>query len=178
MDFEHRWWTYHDFDEALTCRPTDSKQWDALFMDTAFAVSKLSKCSSRKIGAVLVKDRRIIATGFNGSPMGSRLCQGASFCPRKKLGYASGEGLSLCPAVHGETNCINNAARHGVATEGATIYINLMPCHACAGNLINAGIVEIVYFGSIYSHDDLTRLKLADANVILRPIHPTYEVSK
>lgn len=118
--------------------------WDRYLLTICNAVSQNSKCLSRKLGAVLVRNNSIVATGYNGPARGVKHCDGP-VCPRRVFGYPSGEGLHLCPAVHAEANCIANAARLGVCTEGCTLYLNwLTPCKDCLSILINAGIREVV----------------------------------
>jgi dCMP deaminase len=119
------------------------KRWDTYFHSICEAVSTKSPCHSRKIGAILVRDNSIISTGFNGPARGYPHCEPP--CPRKKMGFKSGEGLVHCPAAHAETNCIANAARIGASTIGSTLYMNcIVPCKDCIVLLVNAGIVEIV----------------------------------
>ena len=130
--------------------------WDRYFHSICSAVALKSPCLSRKIGAILVKDNSIISTGFNGPPRGVPHCGSernsfektefpSDICPRKFLGYKTGEGLELCPAVHAEMNAVIDAARKGASTIGSTLYMNcLVCCKQCMGILINAGIREIV----------------------------------
>jgi dCMP deaminase len=162
------WWLDPEFQEATKPNPTDPATWDHIFMELATSIAKLSKCSSRQIGAVIVSNRRIIATGYNGAPAHSRLCQTKAFCPRRKLNLASGQGLELCPAVHAEANCCCSAARLGIATEGATLYIyGPQPCKSCAGILINAGIIEVVCSQQV-AYDPLAAELFKDAGVKIR----------
>ena len=146
-------------------------EWDQYYLGICDAVAKNSKCLSRKIGAILVKDKSIIATGYNGPPRGIPHCScrysldpvikelikgksiDANKCPRYNLGYKSGEGLELCVAGHAERNALINAARHGVCVKDSTLYMNAnIPCKDCLIELINAGIIEIV----------ITEIKLYD----------------
>lgn len=116
--------------------------WDTYFHKICWAVSSKSPCLSRQIGALLVRERVVIATGFNGPARGVPHC---IECPRKKAGYKSGEGLHLCLATHAEVNCISSAARIGASVSGSTLYMNcLVPCKDCMNTLINAGVKEIV----------------------------------
>jgi len=121
-------------------RPT----WDEYFMSLANLASSRSICVSRHVGAVLVQGKQVISTGYNGPPRGSNLCHdGICIWPRSKR--ANPSDLSGCPAAHAEANCINQAARSGVNTEGAVLYCNCgIPCKSCLVTLINAGVVEIV----------------------------------
>jgi dCMP deaminase len=130
--------------------------WDRYFYSMCKTVASKSPCLSRKIGAILVKDHSIISTGYNGPPRGVPHC-GAErnrflgvdspedLCPRKFLGFDSGQGLEKCPAVHAEMNAVIDAARKGASTIGTTLYMNcLVCCKQCMGILINAGVKEIV----------------------------------
>jgi len=129
--------------------------WDAYFMEIARAVSQNSKCFSRKIGVVIVKDRFVISTGYNGVPRGVIHCEHLNpnnelECPRKLKGYVSSKdgeptGLHLCRAAHAERNAIDIAARLGHHTDGCTMYCMCpIPCIECAKSIINAGIKEVV----------------------------------
>ena len=116
---------------------------DAFLMEICDVLAAQSKCRSRQIGALAVRGDRIISTGYNGPPRGFEHC--GLKCPRREQGYPSGEGLHLCPAVHAEANVISNAASLGHSLEGAILYLNtVVPCKACMGQLINAGIKGIV----------------------------------
>jgi dCMP deaminase len=120
------------------------------------AVASKSPCHSRQIGAILVRDKSIVATGYNGPPRDVPHCKE---CPRKAQGYASGEGLHLCPATHAEANCIINAARLGVVTLETTLYMNcIIPCWECMKLLINAGISEIVVDSAEQYHTKAAKL--------------------
>jgi dCMP deaminase len=120
--------------------------WDQYFLSVCDAISSKSPCLSRQIGAILVRDKSIVSTGYNGPARGFPHCSTkGNTCPRKALGYASGEGLVNCPAAHAEANCIANAARIGASTVGTTLYMNcIIPCKDCMIILVNAGIVEVV----------------------------------
>jgi len=117
--------------------------WDEYFMEVAKLVSKRSTCLRRNVGAVLVKDKRILATGYNGSPRGLKHCLDIG-CIRQKLNIPSGERHELCRALHGEQNALIQASLHGIGVEGSTLYATNQPCIICAKMLINAGIKEIV----------------------------------
>lgn len=150
-------------------------RWDVYFHNICVAISTKSPCLSRQIGAILVRDKSIISTGFNGPPRGFPHCtpaspngSGSNLCPRHAKGYHSGEGLVECPATHAEANCIANAARIGACTIGSTLYMNcIIPCKDCMSLLINAGIIEIVVDDLIPYHE--LALKMAEvANIKLR----------
>ena len=118
--------------------------WDAYFMEIAQLVATRSTCLRRKVGAVAVKDKRIIATGYNGAPENLKHCEEIG-CLREKLKIPAGERQELCRGVHAEQNVIIQAAKLGANLNGATIYITHHPCFTCAKMLINAGIKKIVY---------------------------------
>ena len=118
--------------------------WDRYFMDIASMVATRSTCLRRSVGAIAVSNRRILATGYNGTPKGLRHCSEAG-CIRQELNIPSGQRHELCRGLHAEQNCIIQAAVHGVQLEGSTIYCTFQPCVVCAKMLINAGIREIFY---------------------------------
>ena len=119
--------------------------WDEYFMDMAELVAKRSTCLRRNVGAVVVQDRRIVATGYNGAPKGIPHCNEIEGgCRREQLGIPSGERHEMCRALHAEQNAIIQAATSGQSVEGATIYITHQPCVICAKMIINAGIERIV----------------------------------
>jgi dCMP deaminase len=117
--------------------------WDEYFMDIVDLVAKRSTCLRRTVGAVLVRDKRILATGYNGAPSGLRHCLEMG-CLRDKLQIPSGERHELCRGLHAEQNAIIQAALHGVSVKGATLYCTNQPCIICAKMAINAGIAMIV----------------------------------
>lgn len=116
--------------------------WDDYFMEIAGVVAKRSTCLRRQVGAVLVKDKHILATGYNGAPKGLKHCSDTG-CMRQDI--PSGERHELCRAIHAEQNAIVQAARHGVKIDSCTLYCTLAPCSLCAKMLINAGVKRIVY---------------------------------
>ena len=122
--------------------------WDKYFLDIAEAVSKKSHCLSIQRGCVIVREKQILSTGYNGPPTGYIHCADTSCgrCIRKNLGFTSGQGLEFCPASHAEANAIVQAARNGVKIEGSTIYCNFshIPCRECAKLIVNSGIKRIV----------------------------------
>lgn len=117
--------------------------WDAYFLNIAKLVSKRSTCLRRKVGALIVKNRRILTTGYNGTPTGITHCE-VTGCLREKLKVPSGERHELCRGLHAEQNSIIQAALYGVNIKGGTLYCTNQPCSICAKMLINAGIKEIV----------------------------------
>ncbi|QUL97913.1 MAG: cytidine/deoxycytidylate deaminase family protein [Candidatus Fermentithermobacillus carboniphilus] len=136
--------------------------WDEYFMQVAEVVARRSTCLRRNIGAVIVKDKRILATGYNGAPTGLAHCTEVG-CLREKLGIPSGERHEICRGLHAEQNALIQAAKYGIAVEGSTIYSTTEPCSLCAKMLINAGINRIVYRDPY--PDDLSRLLLSEAGV-------------
>ena len=123
---------------------SDRPSWDEYFMEMAQLTAKRSTCMRRSVGAIIVKDRHIVATGYNGAPRGIRHCAERGGCMREKLGVPSGERHELCMALHAEQNAIIQAATLGVSIEDATIYVTHQPCVICAKMIINAGIKRIV----------------------------------
>lgn len=117
--------------------------WDAYFIGISELVSKRSTCLRRKVGAVIVKNRRILATGYNGTPSGIEHCD-VTGCIREKLGIPSGERHELCRGLHAEQNALLQASLHGVSLEGASLYCTNQPCIICAKMIINAGVKEVV----------------------------------
>ena len=183
-----------ELDKVLNYKKSCQSQveWDVYLMNLTQAISLKSKCLSRKIGALLVRDNSIIATGYNGPPRGVRHCDerleevdindplykelqigqvyDPTLCPRRHLGYSSGQGLHLCIAAHAERNCISNAAMHGVVTREATLYLNCeAPCKDCMAAVINAGIKHIVCLRK-KAYDPLANLMAEDAKVLIREV--------
>lgn len=118
--------------------------WDQYFMDIAKVVSSRSNCMKRKVAAVIVRDKRIISTGYNGTPRGTRNCNEGG-CPRCNNMAASGTSLDECLCSHGEENAIVQASYHGVSLKDATIYSTFAPCLMCCKMIINSGIREVVF---------------------------------
>ncbi len=118
--------------------------WDEYFMEMAELTAKRSTCMRRNVGAVIVKDKHAIATGYNGAPRGIAHCEEKGGCLRQQLGVPSGQRHELCRALHAEQNAIIQAASMGHSIEGGTIYITHQPCVICAKMIINAGIKRIV----------------------------------
>jgi len=137
-------------------------------MEIAEIVKTRSTCLRRQVGAVIVKDNRILTTGYNGSPAGTYHCTDRGICKRIELNIPSGERHELCRALHAEQNALIQAAKNGVSTEGATIYVNVQPCVICAKLIINAGIKRIVYKGDY--PDELSAEMLKEAGVIVEKV--------
>ncbi len=118
--------------------------WDEYFMGIAKVVASRSNCVKRKVAAVIVKDKRIISTGYNGTPRGTRNCSEGG-CPRCNRFTESGKNLDECLCSHGEENAIVQAAYHGISIKDSVIYTTFSPCLSCTKMIINAGIKEVVY---------------------------------
>jgi dCMP deaminase len=124
---------------------TDGRRpsWDEYFMRIAHEVARRATCLRRSVGAVVVLNKRILATGYNGAPSGLPHCAETG-CLRDQLNVPSGERTELCRGLHAEMNALLQGARHGVRMEGATIYTTLVPCSLCSKMIINTGIVRVV----------------------------------
>ena len=118
--------------------------WPEYFMDITKLAAKRSTCLRRKVGAILVKDKRILATGYNGSPSGVSHCEDVG-CLRETMSVPSGERHELCRGLHAEQNAIIQAAYHGVSIKEAVLFCTNLPCSICAKMIINAGIITIYY---------------------------------
>ena len=123
----------------------DRPSWDEYFMEMAELTAQRSTCLRRHVGAVIVRDKHAMSTGYNGAPKGLRHCDELGGCLREKLHVPSGERHELCRALHAEQNAIIQAARYGTDIRGSKIYITTQPCITCAKMCINAGIEEIIY---------------------------------
>ena len=143
---------------AVSGRPA----WDDYFLDIVGIVANRATCVRRRVGAALVRDRRILSTGYNGAPSGLRHCLEIG-CLRERMNVPSGERHELCRGLHAEQNAIIQAALHGVGVNGATLYCTNQPCIICAKMIINAGIVRIVVGGDY--RDNLAEAMLEEANV-------------
>ena len=120
-------------------------KWDKRFMEMAYLVATWSSCIRRSIGCVIVKDKRIMTTGYNGAPAGMKTCKEKGECLRSKLGIPSGQRAELCYAAHAEQNAIIQAAKLGISLDGATLYCTHQPCSTCARIICNSGIRRVVY---------------------------------
>lgn len=136
--------------------------WDEYFMEITEVVAKRSTCLRRQVGAILVKDKRILTTGYNGAPTKLEHCVNLG-CLRQELNIPSGERHELCRAIHAEQNAIIQAATHGIKIEEATLYCTTFPCVLCTKMLINAGITRIVYQGDY--PDELAKALLNEADI-------------
>ena len=140
-------------------------KWDVRFMQMARLVASWSSCyqENRQVGAVIVKDKRILTTGYNGAPSGLVSCKDKGECLRKKLNIASGTRQEICYAVHAEQNAIVQAAKMGISINGATIYVTHQPCSICTKIIINSGIKKVIYREGY--PDDFSMQLFAEAGV-------------
>jgi dCMP deaminase len=142
------------------------KSWDRYFSDIARLVSERSTCLRRRVGAVLVRDKRILCTGYNGAARGLPHCDEVG-CLREKLGIPSGERIEICRGIHAEQNALVQAATFGINVSGATLYCTHSPCVTCAKMLVNAGITEFVVAESY--PDGFAADVVRQAGVVVRP---------
>ena len=147
--------------EVASARPS----WDQYFMDIAKQVAARSNCMKRQVAAVIVSERRIISTGYNGTPRGVKNCNEGG-CPRCNGFSESGKNLDECLCSHGEENAIVQASYHGIAIRDATLYTTFSPCLMCSKMIINAGIRRVVYYDAYPLNDTATRM-LNEAGVDL-----------
>lgn len=151
-------------------RPT----WDSYFLEITQVVASRSTCLRRQVGALIIRDKRILATGYNGAPSGLAHCRETG-CLREARGIPSGERHELCRALHAEQNAMLQAAMYGVPIQGATLYCTTHPCVMCAKMLINAGMKEVVVLDAY--PDRLAAELLAEAGVRVRCLEPRRETS-
>lgn len=140
--------------------------WDEYFMNIAKVVALRSNCMKRKVAAIIVKDRRVVSTGYNGTPRGARNCNEGG-CPRCNTMAESGTALEECLCCHGEENAITQAAYHGTSLKGATLYTTFSPCLLCTKMIINSGIQEVVY-NLEYPLNERAQSLLKECGVLLR----------
>ncbi len=150
------------------CLHFERPGWDEYFMRIARMVASRSNCVKRKVGAVIVRDRRIISTGYNGTPRGTRNCNEGG-CPRCNSFAQGGTRLDECLCSHGEENALTQAAYHGVSVRGASLYSTFCPCLTCTKMIINAGIEEVV-FNADYPLGKVSLSLLHEAGVVVRQI--------
>lgn len=146
--------------ETRIVRPS----WEDYYMDIAKAVSKRSNCIRRQVGAVIVRDQRIIATGYNGTPRGTKNCDEGG-CPRCAGNTPSGTALGECLCSHAEENAIVQSAYHGISVKGADIYSTLQPCLTCTKMIINSGI-KTLHSAAKYDVDSVAGQMLASVLII------------
>ena len=144
-------------------RITNRPSWDQYFMQIARDVATRSTCIKRQVGAIAINPttKQILATGYNGAVIGSKHCSELG-CLRKDI--PSGQRFELCRAVHAESNLICQAARHGIKLDGAWVYCTHKPCYWCLKQLINTGVVKVIYEQD-YPHDQLIQ-ELLDQKLI------------
>ncbi len=138
--------------------------WDEYFLNIARLVSTRSTCLRRQVGAVAVKDKQMLATGYNGAPSGLTHCEETG-CLREELGVPSGERHELCRALHAEQNAFLQAAKNGISLGGSTLYVTTQPCSICAKMIVNAGVKKVVIDGTY--PDDLALKFLEEAKIEL-----------
>ena len=143
-------------------------KWDVRFMELTQKVAEWSSCyqENRHVGAIIVRDKRVLTTGYNGAPSGVKSCVEKGECLRKKLGIPSETRHELCYAVHAEQNAIAQAAKLGIVLEGATLYCTHQPCVICAKMIINSGIKRIIYKEGYPDEFSLQLLKEAGVETI------------
>ena len=136
-------------------------KWDSRFMEMAHVIAGWTSCyrPGRSIGCVIVKDKRIMTTGYNGAPAGLKTCRERGECMRDRLGIQSGTRAELCYAIHAEQNAIIQAAKLGISIEGATLYCTHQPCILCAKMMINARVAKVVY---LHCYPDQTALEFLE----------------
>lgn len=142
---------------SMTVARVERPSWDEYFLRIAFTVAERSTCDRAHVGAVIVQDRRILTTGYNGAPAGLPHCD--------DVGHLLIDGRCV-RTLHAEQNAIIQAALHGVSTGGSTIYVTHQPCLICAKMIINAGIEQVIYAGNYADKNSLRFLK--DAGIVLR----------
>jgi len=152
----------------MSDQPFQRPDWDEYFMDIARVVSSRGNCSRRKVAAVIVSDRRVISTGYNGTPRGIENCFEGG-CPRCASSAPSGENLGECICAHAEENAIVQAAYHGITVRNSTLYCLLSPCLMCTKMIINAGIKEVV-FETEYHFTEQSRDLCGAAGVLCRQL--------
>ncbi len=148
------------------CLHFERPGWDEYFMGIARVVASRSNCVKRKVAAVITRDRRIVSTGYNGTPRGVRNCNEGG-CPRCNRFAEAGTGLDTCLCCHGEENAITQAAYHGVSVRGGILYSTFCPCLICTKMIINAGLAEVVY-NAEYVLDETALALLREAGVKVR----------
>jgi dCMP deaminase len=161
---------YPQIDELLVrlLRQVQRPNWDEYFMNIAKVVASRSNCIKRKVAAIIVKDKRIISTGYNGTPRGTRNCNEGG-CPRCNRMAASGTDLDECLCSHGEENAIVQASYHGVSLKDSIIYTTFAPCLMCAKMIINSGIHEVIFNMDYPLNESAFRL-FQEAGILIRKL--------
>lgn len=150
-------------------------KWDARFMQIAGVIAGWASCFQieRKIGAVIVKNKRIMTTGYNGAPAGLKTCVQRGKCLRRELNIPSGTRQEMCYAIHAEQNAVIQAARLGISIDGGTLYCTHQPCAVCAKIIVNAGIVRVVYREGY--PDPFAMEVFSEAGVLVEQFHDDVE---
>jgi len=143
--------------------------WDEYFMTFTRVAASRSTCLRRHVGAILVKDKRILATGYNGAPAGMKHCLEVG-CLRENTSIPSGTRHELCRGLHAEQNAIIQAAYHGISIKGSTLYCTNKPCVICSKMIINAGVLSVCYDEGY--DDPLADQMLNEAKIVLTRFHP------
>ena len=159
--------------EDKTTLNKDRPSWDEYFMNIAKMVAQRSTCLRRHIGAVLVRNRQILSTGYNGPPKSTPHCIEKGGCLRDKLKVPSGQRHELCRAAHAESNCISQAAANGVITENSIIYVTTFPCVFCSKIMINAGVKKVIFKEGYGSTEDfkLSKELLNEAGIEIQQLN-------
>ncbi len=144
---------------------THRKNWDEYFLAIAQLVAERSTCLRRKVGAILVQDKRILCTGYNGAPHNLSHCSTVG-CLREKMGIRSGERIEICRGIHAEQNTLVQAATFGIRVYSATLYCTHAPCITCTKMLINAGVKEFVIANEY--PDEFVQQMITEAKVKVR----------
>lgn len=145
-------------------KKTDRISWDEYFYNLVHLVSLRSACLRRAVGAMIVRNNQILASGYNGPPAGHPHPEELGGCERDIEGIKSGERLELCICLHAEQNALLQCARNGVSVEGASIYVTVFPCPICARMIANSGIKHVKVFGS-YPGEDRSRRVLENVGI-------------
>jgi dCMP deaminase len=161
---------YPQIDQLLIklLKEVQRPSWDEYFMDIAKVVASRSNCMKRKVAAIIVRDKRVVSTGYNGTPRGTRNCNEGG-CPRCNSLAASGTALDECLCSHGEENAIVQASYHGASLKDGVIYTTFAPCLQCAKMIINSGIREVIYNMDYPLNDSAFRL-FQQAGVFIRKL--------
>jgi dCMP deaminase len=149
--------------------------WDSYFMEIARIVSKRSTCKRRSVGALIVKDKRILSTGYNGAPMGLAHCSDGQ-CLREILNVAPGERHELCRGLHAEQNAIIQAAYHGVSINDAQLYSTHLPCSICIKMVMNAGISNVYYLDGY--PDELASELMKESKMTIQKVKMSKKAAK
>lgn len=150
---------------CLVIRMQERPSYDEYFMEMAHVVAKRSTCLRRSVGAILVKDKHILSTGYNGAPKGLKHCSETG-CLRENMNIPSGERHELCRGLHAEQNAIIQAAVFGISIKGSILYCTNTPCVVCVKMLINAGVTEIIYAGEY--PDNLAKQMLEESTLKIK----------